>query len=34
MLTALGCDTLQGFFFSPPVAADEVPALARGGTAH
>jgi len=29
-LVERGCEFGQGFYFSPPVAADEIPALARG----
>ena len=29
ILQGLGCDTVQGFFFSKPIPAEEVPELAR-----
>ncbi len=29
VLRGLGCDTIQGYFFSRPVTADEIPQLAR-----
>ena len=29
VLTALGCDLAQGFYYSPPVPADQLPALVR-----
>jgi EAL domain-containing protein (putative c-di-GMP-specific phosphodiesterase class I) len=29
VLTALGCDLAQGFYYSPPVAAEQLPALVR-----
>jgi diguanylate cyclase len=30
VLAAIGCDLAQGFYYSPPVSADELPALVRG----
>jgi len=29
VLRGLGCDTIQGYYFSRPVPADQVPALAN-----
>jgi EAL domain-containing protein (putative c-di-GMP-specific phosphodiesterase class I) len=30
VLTAIGCDMAQGFHYSPPVPAEQLPALVRG----
>ena len=30
VLTAIGCDLAQGFHYSPPVPADQIPGLVRG----
>ena len=29
VLAAIGCDLAQGFYYSPPVPADQLPALVR-----
>jgi diguanylate cyclase (GGDEF)-like protein len=33
VLAAIGCDQAQGFYYSPPVPADQIPALVRAAAA-